>query len=335
MSVRRDGGSRSAARSRASASAPGSSGSRSATGVARPRAQRLRAASRSRPSATARPSSASSTACATPPPRRPRSATLAGPPDPAASPRTASSSSRAADGATAAVSIPPDLADVRRLPRRDLRPGRPALPLPVHQLHQLRAALHDRRATSRTTARPRRWRASRCARAAAPSTRTRPTAASTRSRTPARPAARALGGSPRRASAVAGDAIRSAAPPALSRAGLIVAVKGLGGFHLACDADLAGGRRRGCARASTATTKPFAVMVRDLAAAADRWPCLGADERRAARSRPSGRSCCVAAPPATPALAPRVAPDTRLVGLMLPYTPLHHLLLARRRAARS
>ena len=52
---------------------------------------------------------------------------------------------------------------VRRLPGRGRRPGRPALPLPVHQLHRLRAPLHDRALASPTTGRPRRWPASRCA----------------------------------------------------------------------------------------------------------------------------------------------------------------------------
>ena len=38
--------------------------------------------------------------------------------------------------------------DLPRVPRRDLRPGEPALPVPVHELHELRPALHDRDATS-------------------------------------------------------------------------------------------------------------------------------------------------------------------------------------------
>ncbi len=74
-----------------------------------------------------------------------------------------------------------------------LRPRRPPPPLPVHQLHQLRAAVHDRPRRSPTTARPRRWPASRCAPRAGPSTTTRATAASTPSRTPAPTAARGPG----------------------------------------------------------------------------------------------------------------------------------------------
>ena len=81
---------------------------------------------------------------------------------------------------------------LRRLPARAVRPRRPPLPLPVHQLHQLRAALHDRaRRALRPAARPR-WPASRCAPPAGPSTTTPPTAASTPSRTRARTAGRGV-----------------------------------------------------------------------------------------------------------------------------------------------
>ena len=82
--------------------------------------------------------------------------------------------------------------DLRRLPARAVRPGRPALPLPVHQLHQLRPALHHH---PRRPVRPPAdddGRLPRCAPAAAPSTTTRATGASTPSRSPARPAGRAL-----------------------------------------------------------------------------------------------------------------------------------------------
>ena len=68
--------------------------------------------------------------------------------------------------------------------------ARPPAPLPVHQLHQLRAALHHRRVIP-TTAPPRRCATSRCAPRAAPSTATRRTAGSTRSPTPATCAGRA------------------------------------------------------------------------------------------------------------------------------------------------
>ena len=62
--------------------------------------------------------------------------------------------------------------DLRRLRRRDLRPVESPLSLPVHQLHELRSAVHDR---DRHSVRPRarrRWRRSRCVRPAAASTTT-------------------------------------------------------------------------------------------------------------------------------------------------------------------
>ena len=80
--------------------------------------------------------------------------------------------------------------DLRGLPARAVRPRRPPLPLPVHQLHQLRAALHDRARRPLRPAVHDDGRLSRCASAARPSTRIRATGAFTRSRTPARSAGR-------------------------------------------------------------------------------------------------------------------------------------------------
>lgn len=109
-------------------------------------------------------------------------------------------------------------------------------------------------------------------------------------------------------------------------AGAIVAIKGLGGFHLACDA------RRGdvvtLLRARKHRDhKPFAVMVSGLAAAraladidADEAALLTAAERPIVLvHRRAG---------VTRGVALEVAPDTDWLGLMLPYTPLHHLLMA-------
>jgi hydrogenase maturation protein HypF len=116
------------------------------------------------------------------------------------------------------------------------------------------------------------------------------------------------------------DAIASAAE-ALA-AGLIVAVKGLGGFHLACDATdgAAVARLRERKRRDE---KPLAVMVRDLEAA-ERYGMLDAESRRLLTSveRP-----IVLVPKREADLASNVAPGNRYVGLFLPYTPLHHLLL--------
>lgn len=115
--------------------------------------------------------------------------------------------------------------------------------------------------------------------------------------------------------------------------GSIVAIKGLGGFHLACDASneqaVAELRRR-----KRRSNKPLAVMVRDLADV-ERL-CHVSDVERgllAGSIRPivllRRRAVCESGgSPDTLALAPSVAHDLPELGVMLPYTPLQHLLLA-------
>jgi hydrogenase maturation protein HypF len=106
--------------------------------------------------------------------------------------------------------------------------------------------------------------------------------------------------------------------------GRIVAVKGVGGYHLACRADdesaVAALRAR-----KHRDDKPFALMVRDLAAAGD-LVVLGDDDRAllAAPERP------IVIAPRRPAarVASAVAPGRPDLGVMLAYSPLHHLLLA-------
>jgi hydrogenase maturation protein HypF len=118
------------------------------------------------------------------------------------------------------------------------------------------------------------------------------------------------------------DALRWAA--GVLRQGAIVAVKGIGGFHLACDAtsreavaELRLRKRR--------DAKPFAVMVRTLAEAGQLATLtLAEKELLASQERP----IVLARRLAESALCDGVAPDNPLVGLMLAYTPLHHLLLA-------
>ncbi len=105
--------------------------------------------------------------------------------------------------------------------------------------------------------------------------------------------------------------------------GAIVAVKGLGGFHLACDAtnDAAVAELR---RRKRREEKPLAVMVASLGEA-ERLAVLGDAERRLLAS-PERPIVIVEGRPDT-ALAAGVAPGNPTVGLMLPYTPLHHLLI--------
>jgi hydrogenase maturation protein HypF len=106
-------------------------------------------------------------------------------------------------------------------------------------------------------------------------------------------------------------------------AGLIVAVKGLGGFHLACDATASDVVRRLRVR-KRRDEKPFAVMVRTLAEAEALAP-LSEEERRLLVSRE--RPIVLVQRRGDSSLAAEIAPGNPMVGLMLAYTPLHHLLL--------
>lgn len=119
----------------------------------------------------------------------------------------------------------------------------------------------------------------------------------------------------------------------LLASGGIVAIKGLGGFHLACDAAneqaVAELRRR-----KRRSNKPLAVMVRSLADT-ERLCHIDDAEREllAGSIRPivllRRRAVCESGgSPDALALAPSVARDLPELGVMLPYTPLQHLLLA-------
>jgi hydrogenase maturation protein HypF len=114
-----------------------------------------------------------------------------------------------------------------------------------------------------------------------------------------------------------------AAAAAALRRGRILAVKGLGGFHLACDATSSAAVRRLRER-KRREEKPLAVMAVDLAAA-ERLAQLSDRERALLTSVERPIVLCPRRPDAD--LAPEVAPDSPLLGLFLPYSPLHHLLL--------
>ena len=109
------------------------------------------------------------------------------------------------------------------------------------------------------------------------------------------------------------------------REGRILAVKGIGGYHLACDAASAQAVRLLRLR-KRRDEKPFAVMVSDLAAA-ERVAILNDIERALLTS--VERPIVLVTRRADSGLAVEVAPDNPLVGLLLAYSPLHHLLLAR------
>jgi hydrogenase maturation protein HypF len=105
------------------------------------------------------------------------------------------------------------------------------------------------------------------------------------------------------------------------REGRILAVKGIGGYHLACDA------RNAVAVAALRERKyrkekPFAVMVRDIGTARS---LVELSEEAAALLTSPARPIVLA--PAIVGL-PGVAPDSDELGIMLLYTPVHHLLFA-------
>jgi len=125
------------------------------------------------------------------------------------------------------------------------------------------------------------------------------------------------GGSPAQ-----GDPIRKAL--ALLKNGKIVAVKGIGGYHLAADpfsCEAVGALRARKRRPG----KPFALMARDIASVQKYCTLSALDaEALASPERPillleragdAGKLCA------------DLAPDTSLLGVMLPYTPLHHILM--------
>ncbi len=111
---------------------------------------------------------------------------------------------------------------------------------------------------------------------------------------------------------------------ALIRAGRVLAVKGLGGFHLVCDPfDRAAVAR--LRRAKARRTKPLALMARDLSVVR-RYAVVGPAERDLLLSP---RRPIVLLRKKAGADIPLVAPGLDEIGFMLAYTPLHHLLLER------
>ncbi|MDD2722413.1 MAG: carbamoyltransferase HypF [Methylovulum sp.] len=124
-----------------------------------------------------------------------------------------------------------------------------------------------------------------------------------------------------------GDEVALAACLAALHEGLIVAVKGVGGYHLLCDAAQADSVRRLRERKHR-PNKPLAVLV----------PWRGKDglelaDQLAELEEPEKHGLCSPLRPivlvkkrANTLLTESVAPDLNEIGLMLPYSPLHHLL---------
>ncbi len=117
------------------------------------------------------------------------------------------------------------------------------------------------------------------------------------------------------------DAVVAATQHEFGRGG-IVAVKGIGGFHLACDAAnetaVAAVRER-----KGRVDKPFAVMVPDLDAVR---AIAHVDELEIEALTAPARPVVLVRRRADAELSDAVAPANPLIGVMLPYSPLHHLL---------
>jgi hydrogenase maturation protein HypF len=114
------------------------------------------------------------------------------------------------------------------------------------------------------------------------------------------------------------------ATASLIKAGAIVALKGIGGFHLACDArneqavtELRRRKRR--------EQKPLAVMVANID---DAGRLVHVDDAEVTTLASPRRPILLARRAPGSSVADAVAPDNRYLGVMLPYTPLHHLLMA-------
>lgn len=106
--------------------------------------------------------------------------------------------------------------------------------------------------------------------------------------------------------------------------GQIAAIKGLGGFHLACDAEnpeaIASLRTR-----KNRPAKPLAVMMPDLETV--KSYCLLSDDDAALLASPQRPILLLDRNPAHP-LPESIAPGQNTLGVMLPYTPLHYLLFS-------
>ena len=234
---------------------------------------------------------------------------------------------RPARGGPARTLASPDVATCARLPRR-AAPTRPTAATGTRSSPAPTAARASPSSPAcRTTGRPPRWPAfAMCAACRARVRRPgRPALPRPADRLPRlRPAA---GAGPRPAGEPAArrDALR-ARPASCSPPGAIVAVKGLGGYHLACDArdeaavaELRRRKQRGGQAVRGDGRRP---RRRPRG-----WSTIDADEERAADRHPRAPIVLLPAPAPAPASPTRSRRATPTSGVMLPYTPLHELLL--------
>ncbi|OBH55582.1 carbamoyltransferase HypF [Mycobacterium sp. E2479] len=123
---------------------------------------------------------------------------------------------------------------------------------------------------------------------------------------------------------VSGSDSALAATQVALASGAVVAIKGIGGYHLACTVDNSAAVDALRARKARGA-KPFAMLVRDLDVAR-RYAHV--DDAEAAVLSGPARPIVLLQRRAGAPVAPTVAPGSPLLGLMLPYSPIHHLLLA-------
>ncbi len=120
----------------------------------------------------------------------------------------------------------------------------------------------------------------------------------------------------------AADAI--AAASVLLHSGAVLAIKGIGGVHLVCDASNAAAVNR-LRDAKARDAKPLALMAPDIDCVRRYAHC--SDQDAALLASPAAPIVLLAQRHTAPPLAAAIAPGQDHLGFMLPYSPLHHLLL--------
>ena len=118
------------------------------------------------------------------------------------------------------------------------------------------------------------------------------------------------------------DVIKTASQ--LLKAGRILALRGLGGFHLACDATNEEAVNLLRARKGR-LAKPLAVMVATIKEIEDH--CFISSQERKLLQSPQCPIVLLRWKQSSSNITPAVAPNLKYLGVMLPYTPLHHILL--------
>ncbi|MEK6531291.1 MAG: Sua5/YciO/YrdC/YwlC family protein, partial [Deltaproteobacteria bacterium] len=116
------------------------------------------------------------------------------------------------------------------------------------------------------------------------------------------------------------DAIKRA--KTLLKEGAILAIKGIGGFHLACDAENTDAVKR-LREKKRRSNKPFALMSPDVT---EIRSFAEVSDEEESELRKWIRPIVILKKKNAKALSPRVAPGNACLGVMLPYTPVHHLL---------